>query len=355
VSGVPLLELRAVTVALAGVPIVRDATFALPLGTTAALLGASGSGKTTLLRAIAGFEPVLRGEIRLRGRVVGGASVQQSPETRTIGFVFQDLALFPHLDVAANVAFGLAHQSRERRAARVRTLLEALDLVGLERRYPHELSGGQQQRVAIARALAPAPDLVLLDEPFSSLDAGLRRRIGRELRNLFERIGVAALLVTHDQAEAFAFGAHVGVMREGRIEQWDRAAEVYRRPANRHVAGFVDDGHCIAGRVSDDGRSVATALGRHALDADAKLLAGRDVEVLIRPGDVGYATSASLRARALATEFRGRETRVTLELATGERIEATFPSELRIEAGSEVGIAALLDRAIVFDPETRPH
>ena len=204
--------------------VVRGLSFSLARGAIGCLLGPSGCGKTTVLRCIAGFEPIREGEIRLAGKVVSGAGVMLPPERRRIGMVFQDYALFPHLSVAGNIAFGLHHAPADERAARVQELAQLVGLSAALEKFPHEISGGQQQRVALARALAPRPELLLLDEPFSNLDGGTRERLTAEVRGILRRAGQTAILVTHNEAEAHAMADRIGVMHGGRITHWLDAA-----------------------------------------------------------------------------------------------------------------------------------
>ena len=208
-------------------PAVQGVNLGLRQGDIGVLIGPSGCGKTTLLRAVAGLEPVSGGKILLSGRVVSAPGQTEAAERRRIGMVFQDYALFPHLDVARNVGFGLNHLPQAERQQRVREVLELVCLASAEKNYPHELSGGQQQRVALARALAPRPDLLLLDEPFSNLDVDLRERLAHEVRNILKAANATALLVTHDQLEAFAIGDVIGVMHQGQLQQWDDAYSLY--------------------------------------------------------------------------------------------------------------------------------
>ena len=215
------LELIGVVQRYGSHTVVDGVDFRLESGQIACLLGPSGCGKTTLLRCIAGFEEIAGGEIRLHDKVVSSAGQRLAPEKRRIGMVFQDYALFPHLTVEENVAFGLGRNPQEDAHLRVRQLLATVGLHGQGNKYPHELSGGQQQRVALARALAPRPELILLDEPFSNLDVGLRERLSVEVREILKREGSTAVMVTHDQHEAFAMADEIGVMYEGRIQQWD--------------------------------------------------------------------------------------------------------------------------------------
>ena len=219
--------------------VLRDLSLSLEAGQIACLLGASGCGKTSVLRAIAGFEPLDGGSIRLDGRLLSGEGVRIEPEHRRVGMTFQDYALFPHLDVAANVGFGLRRLDAAERNRRVRTLLDLVGLTGQEARRPHELSGGQQQRVALARALAPEPELLLLDEPFSNLDVDARERLAFELRDLLKAAGRTALVVTHNQAEAFAVADRIGILREGRLAQWDTPYGMHHHPATPEIAAFI--------------------------------------------------------------------------------------------------------------------
>ncbi len=219
--------------------IIDDLSLSLPAGHIGCLLGESGCGKTTVLRAIAGFEPVRAGRILLDGTVISSPTVQVAPELRRVGMMFQDYALFPHLTVALNVAFGLRKMARADRARRVEEMLELVGLAHAANSYPHEISGGQQQRVALARALAPSPDLLLLDEPFSNLDVDTRERLAFEVRDILKTTGHTAILVTHNQAEAFAIADRIGVMARGHIEQWDTPYNLHQHPASPFVRDFI--------------------------------------------------------------------------------------------------------------------
>jgi len=220
-------------------PVVQELSLCLERGHIGCLLGASGCGKTTVLRAIAGFEPLRTGSICLRDMVLSSVGHQIEPEHRHVGMMFQDYALFPHLTVEKNIAFGLRRHDKIRRAHRVNELLTLINLEGLAHRYPHELSGGQQQRVALARALAPEPELLLLDEPFSNLDIDTRERLAFEVRDILKKTGHTAILVTHNQAEAFAIADRIGIMQHGIIAQWDTPYGLHHEPANAFVADFI--------------------------------------------------------------------------------------------------------------------
>ncbi|MDR9390969.1 MAG: ABC transporter ATP-binding protein [Trueperaceae bacterium] len=261
-------------------PAVDDLSLRIAPGETVALLGPSGCGKTTLLRLVAGFEAPDAGRIAVAGRTVSSETTFTPPEARRIGFVFQDYALFPHLDVQQNVAFGLVGTSRRERRERAREVMDLVGLTVFARRYPAQLSGGQQQRVALARALAPGPDLVLLDEPFSNLDAALREGTRQEVRRILARSGATTLLVTHDQEEAMAFADRLVVMRAGRLEQEGAPEATYRRPRTAFVAGFLGRTNLVRG-IAQNGH-VTTALGTVPLDAAAE----GQVLVSLRPEDL---------------------------------------------------------------------
>lgn len=219
--------------------VVKNLDLTVDKGHIGCLLGASGCGKTTVLRAIAGFEPLRAGTIHLNGELLSSAEATVVPEKRNVGMMFQDYALFPHLSIEKNIAFGLRKQDKIKRLARTEEMLELVGLEDLGKRYPHELSGGQQQRVALARALAPEPSLLLLDEPFSNLDVDTRERLAFEVREILQKTGLTAILVTHNQAEAFAIADRIGVMNHGGIVQWDTAYGLHHNPVNEFVADFI--------------------------------------------------------------------------------------------------------------------
>ena len=254
------LEIENLGVRLGATRICEQVSLALPDGELGCLLGPSGSGKTSLLRAIAGFVAADGGRICIDGREVVGSSTALAPEARGVGMVFQDLALLPHRSVRDNIGFGLWKQDAEVRRQRVEEMLTLAGLNRLAERYPHVLSGGQQQRVAVARALAPAPRLLLMDEPFSGLDAELRLAMAQQLRSLVVGSGTTTLMVTHDQREALAIADHIGVLHRGRLQQWDTPRAIHDAPATRFVAGFVGDGVLLPATREADGR-IRTELG----------------------------------------------------------------------------------------------
>ena len=296
----PALELNNIAVALEGTVIVQGISLQLREGMIGCLLGPSGCGKTTLLRAIAGFEKALEGEIRIAGRAVSNQALCLPVEKRQVGMVFQDYALFPHLSVAENIAFGLSGMSSAQRTARVQELAQMLKISEYLHAYPHRLSGGQQQRVAVARAMAPKPRILLLDEPFASLDVELREELAREIRYVLKQDGITAILVSHNQYEAFAMADEIGVMRAGELMQWSTPFDLYHKPSCPYVADFVGEGVFLNGTVSD-AYSVQTALGLLSDVEPHGYELGSTVTVLIRPDDVIHddysATTAKRRAR----------------------------------------------------------
>ena len=338
-------------------PAVLGATLGLRASNIGVLIGPSGCGKTTLLRAVAGLERVSAGEIRLGDEVVSSARVHVAPERRRIGMVFQDYALFPHLDVAHNVGFGLKHLAAAERRARVAEVLALVDLTGSEKRFPHELSGGQQQRVALARAMAPSPRLLLLDEPFSNLDVDLRERLAHELRGILKAAGATALFVTHDQLEAFAIGDQIGVMQQGRLHQWDDAYSLYHRPATRFVADFIGHGVFVPAHIvaTADGARIDTPLGTLRNVTDCPLPGadgGERCDLLLRADDIVHDDSAPVKAEVLRKAFRGSEFLYTLRLPSGETVMAHVPSHHDHQIGEHIGIRPAVDHVVTFPAES---
>jgi len=350
------LELRQLDIRYPGstTPAVQGVSLGLRTGDVGVLIGPSGCGKTSLLRAVAGLEPVSGGQVLLSGRVVSDAQHTQPAESRRIGMVFQDYALFPHMDVSQNVGFGLAHLSRAERQQRVTEVLDLVGLVGAEKRYAHELSGGQQQRVALARALAPKPDLLLLDEPFSNLDIDLRERLAQEVRNILKAAQATALLVTHDQLEAFAIGDVIGVMNEGRLHQWDDAYSLYHRPATRFVADFIGHGVFTPATLREvDGQIlVSTPVGELRDVAECPLpcmFEGGQCDVLLRADDIVHDDDAPVKAEIIRKAFRGSEFLYTLRLTSGDLLMAHVPSHHDHKLGEWIGIRAEVDHAVTFN------
>lgn len=346
------LELEHVSVGYPGLvaPVVHGVSQTLAQGDIACLLGPSGCGKTTLLRAIAGFAPVTWGRIAIGGRTVGSPEVHLPTEQRSVGMVFQDYALFPHLTVAGNVAFGLRPWAAAQRMHRIRELLELVGLAGLEHRAIHELSGGQQQRVALARALAPRPQLLLLDEPFSNLDVSLRERLATDVRRLLKAAGTTAILVTHDQREAFAMADRIAVLADHRVQQWGSPVDLYHQPANRFVADFLGEGVWIPGRWMAPGR-IRTELGEFEVppSADASAAgAAPGLELLVRPDDILHDDASTTRARVVSKVFRGANFLYTLALPSGQTVMSLVPSHHDHALGEAIGIRLELDHRVFF-------
>jgi iron(III) transport system ATP-binding protein len=336
---------------------VRGVSFALERGAIGCLLGPSGCGKTTVLRCIAGFETPSAGRILLNGAPVSSAERSVAPEERRVGMVFQEHALFPHLTAAGNISFGFKNRNESK--DRVRELAALTGITELLQKYPHELSGGQQQRVALARALAPRPELLLLDEPFSNLDSGMRERLSLELRDIIKASGATAVLVTHDQHEAFAMADEIGVMREGRIEQWDGAYNLYHRPANRFVADFVGQGVFLPARVLGP-KQIEIELGildgdiPHACQVGCEVCGkGCMADVLLRPDDVIHDDNAKTQAEVTHKAFRGAEILYTLKLASGRKVLALVPSHHNHALGERIGIRLDVDHVVAFAPQAR--
>jgi len=326
---------------------VSDVSLSVAKGEILALLGPSGCGKTTTLRLIAGFEKPDSGQIEVAGKPIAGPGLFVSPERRGVGMVFQDYAIFPHLTVFQNVAYGLKGQS----PAQMRdNVLMMLKLVGIERfqgRYPHELSGGERQRVALARALAPHPVLLLMDEPFSSLDADLRVQVREQVRGILKSTQATAIFVTHDQEEALYMGDRLAIFRKGRLEQAGRPEEVFHAPATRFVAEFMGGTDFLTGQVTDDG--ILTELG--LLPQKVGLPTGADVEIALRADDVGFEPQAQGKAMVLERMFRGAYNVYRLRLPSGRLVHTLQPHVRLFKPGTRarVYVSAGHDLAVFHD------
>ncbi len=327
--------------------IVNGLSFQLPKGDIACLLGPSGCGKSTVLRAICGFEPVQAGEIKIHGKTVSSPGIRVPPAERKVGMVFQDFALFPHLSVLENVMFGLRTGTAAERERVGMQWLERVALNDKAHAYPHELSGGQQQRVALARAMAPEPDLILLDEPFSNLDIDLRERLASEMRDILKANAVTALLVTHDQFEAFAIADHIGVMNDGRIIQWDTPYDLYHKPNTRYVAEFIGRGVFIKGKTHDGG-AVEIELGHLQLDPGEELSPGKQIDVLLRADDIQHDDESPMQAEVVRKAFRGADFLYTLKLQSGQEVFAFVPSHHNHAIGEKIGIRLGADHVVTF-------
>jgi iron(III) transport system ATP-binding protein len=319
-------------------PVLTGLDLSVPAGSFTAILGSSGSGKTTLLRLLAGFDRPDRGVVKIGERVVDGDAIHIQPERRRIGYVPQEGGLFPHLTVAANVGFGL---SRVARRGRVNELLELVGLADLGRRYPHQLSGGQQQRVALARALAVGPEVVLLDEPFASLDAHMRASVREEVQRILKASATTTLLVTHDQDEALSLADRVAVLRDGKIAQHATPQELYARPLDDRLARFVGEANLIAGVL--DGASVQTSLGNlPALWHGEMLPTPCAVSVLIRPEQIDLHPAdrdSGFAGRIVRTGYHGHDAVLHVQVdqpGTAEQLLVRTLGETRLSPGSAV-------------------
>lgn len=342
-----LLEVKDLHCGYESHAVIHGVSFHLNRGNFGCLLGPSGCGKTTILRAIAGFEPVASGGVYLEGESLSCPNQFIPPEKRRIGMVFQESTLFPHLTVAGNVGFGLQQEESGQILALTKEMLSIVGLTGLDNRYPHELSGGQQQRAALARALAPKPELVLLDEPFSSLDIELRQRLGEEIVEILKSLAITAVLVTHDQSEAFALADVIGVLNDGRICQWDTAYNLYHEPVDRFVADFIGEGAFVRGRlVAPD--AIETELG--IIKGNRAYSWPRDsiVDVLLRPDDVQPDETGELLAQVVGKAFKGAQILYSLRLETGSTVLSLFPSHDNHSLGERVGIRLAADHLVAF-------
>jgi iron(III) transport system ATP-binding protein len=344
-NGPAFVRLDNVSKYFAGNPAVLRLTVGIGKGEFFSLLGPSGCGKTTTLRLIAGLERPDEGAVSIGKEVVASADTWVSPEKRGIGIVFQDYALFPHMTVAQNVAFGLKGCRREQIRPRVKEMLELTGLAGLTGRYPHELSGGQRQRVALARSLAPSPRVILLDEPFSNLDADLREELRRETKRILKEQGATTILVTHDQEEAFSLSDRVGVLQGGTLAQLGSPAEIYHQPHSKFVADFVGKADFIDGTV--EGGVVHSAFGSFPLNGRPDCGISQ-VELMIRPDDVDFVLDAAGQATITEARFLGASVLYQLRFADGMAIHAIRPSAEPAPVGSRVHVKVDASHIVIF-------
>jgi len=341
------LELKQIDIAYGKKQILFDFDFSLEESQIGCLLGPSGCGKTTALRAIAGFEKLTNGEIVLNGQKLNDKKTFVEPEKRQIGMVFQDIALFPHLSVVDNIQFGIRSWSRSQRDKRSDELLELVGMSKFEKTYPHQLSGGQQQRVALARAMAPKPTLLLMDEPFSSLDVELREQLAREVRHILKQEKISAILVTHDQNEAFAMGDHICVMHEGRVKQNDSAYNLYHQPENRFVAEFIGEGVLLPGVVVA-ADTIETDLGEITGSLPRSFKQKDIVDVLIRPENVFVADDNEYQAVIKNSYFRGSGFLYTLKTRGGTELLCLLSGSEGLQIDQLIGVGLRIDRLVVF-------
>ena len=330
---IPVVQCEGVTKCFGDHSAVQNVSFVLEPGEVLSVLGPSGSGKTTLLRLIAGFEVPDAGEIRIDGTLVSGSSVRVPADRRNVGLVFQEFALFPHLTVAQNVCFGLQRLASPERRRRSAEVIELVKLGGLENRYPHELSGGQQQRVALARTLAPRPVAVLLDEPFSNLDADMRRQMRQEMECILRDHGIATVFVTHDREEAFAMADRIGVMNEGYLEQIDTPDAIYRSPATPSVAQLAGTCDFLSGEIRDG--VAVTEIGEIPwVTTNGPIPDGTRVNLMVHPTDFAIMSDSQGRAVVLSREFRGDETILVIRLDSGATLRCRQSSDSDLAPGT---------------------
>ena len=347
----PKLNIDAISTAHQNTSIFEQLSLTLHDGEIGCLLGPSGCGKTTLLRCIAGLKTIQSGTIQLGERILSGAGVNLATEQRNIGVVFQDYALFPHMTIEQNIRFGIKHLTNKEQKNRLKSLLDLVGLSHTEKRYPHELSGGQQQRIALARALAPKPAALLLDEPFSGLDVELRESLAREVRSILKAEGITALMVTHNQNEAFAIADSVGVMQAGKLLQWDTPYRLYHEPKHPFIADFIGQGTLIDGQVCDC-KSVHTELGLLKTTLPFGVTTGEQVSVLVRPDDILHDDESDWKLEVTNRAFRGSHFLFTLKLPNGESVMCMSQSHHNHPVGSKIGIKLEMDHAVVFIKNT---
>ena len=341
-----VLELKDVTCSYdTGSPAVEGLSFSARKSDIICLLGPSGCGKTTTLRAIAGFEPVASGEIRLNGNVVSTTGRHVPPEQRRVGMVFQDYALFPHLTVRDNVGFGLSSATANDRRGRVDEMLSLTGLSEFAERYPHALSGGQQQRAALARALAPQPVLLLMDEPFSNLDPDTTERMRLELLHLLKTTQTTAVLVTHDHKEAFAMADYVAILNNGKLEQFAAPETIYHLPVSPFVAEFVGQADFIPGTVRDS--VVVTQLGAFPVPPDYS--GSPEVVVMIRPDNVRVRENGNGDGTVASRQFRGSEIIYGIRLGSGDVVHSSEASTRSFPLDSKVELEVMATHTVVFE------
>ena len=336
-------------------PAVDNVSLTLQQGDLLGLLGPSGCGKTTLLRIIAGFEKVSQGKVQLAGLLVNSDNCWLPPEKRNTGMVFQDYALFPHLSVADNIAFGLNRKkglNNKQIKQRVGEVLTLVGLAGLEKRYPHELSGGQQQRIALARALAPQPALILLDEPLSNLDVQIRHRLREEIRRILKAAGTSAIFVTHDQEEALAISDKIAVMSQGKLEQIGTPESIYAQPASRFVAEFVTQANFLPAKKK--GQIWTTEIGELEIPLSTSINNFDHGDLMLRQEDILLTPDENSAVVVKERQFLGREYRYCLETASGKRLHARTSAGITVDVGTKVNLSVVAGTPKIFPVNSFP-
>ncbi len=341
------IEIRELSLSIDGRSILNNISFCLGEIDIACLLGPSGCGKTSLLRCIAGFEKPEKGEVLIKGVIINNPNHYIPVEQRNIGMVFQDYVLFPHMCVSENIIFGLKNLQPKRIKQRLDELIQLLDLGDQINKFPHQLSGGQQQRVALARAMAPRPGVLLLDEPFASLDIELREQLAHELRSILKQDGITTIMVTHNQLEAFAMADVIGVIRDGKLRQWDTAFNLYHMPKTSDVADFVGEGVLISGEIINN-KEVKTDIGDITGYVPDNLKKGEKVRVLIRPDDILHDDDSEITAIVRSKVFRGAEFLYTLEMKNGLHVQSLVPSHHDHPINEPIGIKLEIDHLVIF-------
>lgn len=340
------MELKKIKKNYRDITAVDDVDISINRGEFFSLLGPSGCGKTTTLRLIAGLDCLSGGSISIDGQLVSDTAFFIPPEKRKIGIVFQDYALFPHLTVYENVAFGLYKQPKDSIIAKVKELLDLTGLTGMEKKYPHELSGGQRQRVALARSLAPSPSVMLLDEPFSNLDAELRESLRNEAKEILKASGTTVILVTHDQEEAFSLSDRVGLLNQGKLEQVGTPFEIYHDPVTRFVADFVGKADFVPATLEGD--KIISSLGEFKNDKNFCLTSSK-VELMIRPDDITLVPHENGEAVIAEVKFLGADVLYTIEMSDKTLIHSIGLSSNILSKGLRVNMSVNLPHAVFFN------
>ena len=311
------------------------------------IIGPSASGKSSLLRVIAGFENISSGKIKLNGQTVDDTSIIIEPQKRNVGIIFQDLALFPHLNCAENITFGISELSSKEKIERLDRLEKILDIIEISKKFPHEISGGQQQRVAIARALAPKPEILLLDEPFSALDENLKEKLLADVKILLKEEKITTIVITHNIKEAFQISDKIAFLSNKKIIQFDSAYNIYHKPLTREIANFCGIGSFIDGEIVDKNH-VVTNLGRHFGDTTPYEI-GSSIDILIRPDDIIHDDDSTKSAKVIEKIFHGSDFLYKLKLNSGENIFCYTPSHHDHALNEVIGIKSEMDHLILFN------